>query len=1133
MSVQSDANSLFAIGREYFTKQAYAKALEVLKPALKQYTELGKKHEAGIVSIFIGRALKALGRHREALVSCSQAVQLLRDTKDLAQLGLALETMGTVLEILNYPKEAASAFDQAAEVYERLGQIKKQLELHLRAGVLLEQLGQLESSYSSFARAVEITKTLTDVDLRFETLSAYARILQQLNDYQQAEITFLKLVQLCTSTNRPVLRAHALLGLASTYISREQLNRAERIIREAEELFAASEDNSGEPYIQYHQARIHLQKDLLNEATLLAERALKRFTEIENALGRVQCHLLLGQIFGKLEVWEKALHHYDEAIELLDVLGNLSRALKTRTTKGKLLLRIGKDQRAEKEFRFVIKHYKESQNIEQEVQVYLELADLMNELGKYKEARVQSRRAIEKLQETQDEEREVLAYLILLKSSQLSDSLEEDRPFLTEGLEKAKAQGKTSVASSLSASLALLSLDIDAPQEEALTVLEEAFRDKFLPKQQRMEIALSLGTALAKQERFVEAVQYLSQVVKDYDNQPDYDKAKTYYQLSDVYRRLNQPEQRRDALEKALASLPQSIDELLQAKILHQLALLIAKEETEKACKYYLLAAKIFEEQDIPSELFEALLGGTTLLVKLRRTKLALQLAEQALTLADELSITMRELDSQTQGFIHLCRAAEVALFAASVHFENHAKQEIIRKMLNWSSRRKSAIILPFLQEKLGCKRCKDLPILLQEEARLIKQAKVLQQKLAQLKPQEFAQQRGELRQQLDNLLAQINENRDMVAEACIDPGKTLPPKDSKILPKVLAMMPQDHKWLLINYDILQKQKKISVAWIDHRGHFGSSLLPLTDGLTAVVSRLRTIQEPEALPSPEQLQKVGTQLFRFLIPTQLAKELRAATYDFVHLVTDDFLHHLPFEIIFDGMQYWGLKYAVSWTPDMIFLENSMRGHSNVTSSTVVLGVKTSYEKHKSGRHIAEEITKTFLASVPISHEHIGEPVVLFGRDFTRDLLIEACDQSCKLLFLSTPTVIHHRKGEIALKHPDSLRAVELGTTTNINGAPALVLDYCIQAEPREDGLSLTAFLRCLKAAGATATIFTRWPPNPNTRAFFAATIATQLHEGKSLAEALQQARQTISIKDTTSNSWLTYTLCGNPYSTLF
>jgi tetratricopeptide (TPR) repeat protein len=1131
---KSEADDLFAAGRKLYIEKEFTEALEVLKSAQKLYNQIGGKQEAGIASSYVGRALEALGKHREALVSYSQAVQLLRDSEEFNELKLALVRLGVLLEELNYLKEAAKAFDQAADTHERLGEIKEQQELLLRAGVILERLGQLEASHSRYVKAVEIARTLSDSSLYIDALSSHARILLQLEDFQEAEIVFQKLIQLCSRTGKQIIHAHALLGLASTYISRRQLDRAEDLILQSEERFIASEDDTGAPYIAFHRARIKLHQGQLEDALVYAEQALKTFQDIDNPEGRVQCHLILGQIHEKLEQWKKALSHYDLAIEVLEVLGNQTHSLETRVTKGKLLLQIGRERLAEREFSYVIKHYKENQSLDREARVYLEVAQKMNGLGKYEAAREQSRRAIQKLQETEDEEREMLAYLILLKSSQSSDSLEEDLPFLKEGLEKAKTQGKTSVVSSLSASLALLSLDLEAPQDREITVLEEALQNMFLPKEQRMEIALSLGTVLAKQERFAEVVQYLSQAIKGYSIQPSYEKAKTYYLLSEAYQHLNQPEQRRDSLEKALASLPQKIDYLLQARILHQLASLVAEEDTEKACKNYLLAAKLFEAQDIPDDLFDALLGGATLLVKLRRTKLALQIVEQALSLADELSITTREPEHQSREFIHLRKAAEVALYTASVHIEKHASQAMIEKMFNWSSRRKTAILIPFLPEKLGCRSCKDLPILSQEEARLIKQARSLHQKMAQQTLRESRQQRSEHRQQLNDILAQIDAIRGMITESCIDPGKTLPPREYKILPKVLAIMPQDRKWVLVNYDILRSQNKIAVTWIDHRGHYGSSLLPLTKSLKSVVSRLRSIRDTTDLPPQTQLQKIGTQLYRFLIPTNLAKELRSEAYNFIQLVTDDFLHHLPFEMIFDGMQFWGLKYAVSWTPDIAFLENTMRSHAASTApSTVVLGVKTSNEKQRSGKHIAEEITKTFLAAVPISHEHVGEPVVLFGRDFTRELLIESCNQPCSLVFLSTLTSIHHRKGEIALRHPDSLRAVELGTTTTINGTPTLVLDYCIQQEPREDGLSLAGFLRCLKAAGAVATIFTRWQPNPNTRAFFAATIATQLYEGNTLAVALQQARRMMSIKDTTSNSWLAYTLCGSPYPALF
>ncbi len=1134
MPDKSEADGLFSAGRKLYIEKEFTKALEALKSAQQLYTQIGEQQDAGVASGHVGLVLEALGKHREALVSYSQAVQLLRDSQEFTELKHALFRLGVLLEKLDYPKEAVKAFDQAADIHERLGEIKEQQELLLRAGVILERLGQLEASHSHFAKVVEISRTLPDSSLYIDALSSYARILLQLEDFQEAEIIFQKLIQLCNRAGEHTIQAHALLGLASTYVSRKQLDRAEDLIQQSEERFFASKDETGIPYIAFHRARINIHRGQLADALAQAEQALKAFQDCDDPVGRVQCHLILGQINEKLEQWKQALSHYDLAIETLEMLGNQTRSLQTRITKGKLLLQIGRERLAEREFSYVIKHHRESQSLDREARVYLEVAEKMIELGKYDRAREQSKSAIQRLQKTEDEEREILAYRILLKSSQSSGSLEEDLPILKEGLEKAKAHGKTGVVSSLTASLSLLSIDLEAPQDKEIATLEEALQDKLLPKTQRVEIAECLGVVLSKLERFAEAVQYLSQAISGYDIQPSYEKAKTYYLLSQAYQHLNQPQQRRDVLEKALASLPRSTDDLLRARILHQLASLMAEEDTETACKNYLLAAKLFEAQDIPDELFDALLGGATLLVKLKKTKLALQLVEQSLVLADELSIMIRDNGQQLQEGIHIRQAAEVALYTATVHFEKHTSKALLERMYYWSSRRKTAILIPFLPEKLGYKGCKDLPILVQEKARLKEQARDLHLKIIQQETGESTQQDGENRQQLDNLLAQIDAIRGMITESCIDPGKTLPPKEYNILSKVLAMMPKDRKWVLINYDILRSKNKIIVTWIDHRGYYGSSLLPLTKSLTSVVSHLRTVRDTTDLPPQTQLQKIGTRLYRFLIPTNLAKELRSEGYDYIQLVTDDFLHHLPFEVIFDGMQFWGLKYAVSWTPDMAFLENSMRARATITApSTVVLGVKTGDEKQRSGKHVAEEITKTFLAAVPISHEHVGEPVVLFGRDFTRELLIESCNKSCKLLFLSTPTVIHCRKGEIALRQPDSIRAIELGITTKIDGEPALVLDYCIQSEPREDGLSLAAFLRCLKAAGATAIIFTRWPPKQNTRAFFASTIATQLYDGKPLAVALQQARLMMSTKYTTSSSWLAYSLCGNPYPTLF
>ncbi len=82
MSTPSDADVLFNTGREFYSKKEFKEALNAWKAAQELYQKEGKKREVGISSSNIGKALMSLGQKKEALVSCTQAVRLLREVND-------------------------------------------------------------------------------------------------------------------------------------------------------------------------------------------------------------------------------------------------------------------------------------------------------------------------------------------------------------------------------------------------------------------------------------------------------------------------------------------------------------------------------------------------------------------------------------------------------------------------------------------------------------------------------------------------------------------------------------------------------------------------------------------------------------------------------------------------------------------------------------------------------------------------------------------------------------------------------------------------------------------------------------------------------------------------------------------
>ncbi|MFX1318101.1 MAG: tetratricopeptide repeat protein [Promethearchaeota archaeon] len=1139
MSAEPDANSLFEVGREYYSKKAYKEALKAWKAALEQYQKEGKKRESGIVSAEIGKTLLALGQKKEALVSCTQAVRILREVNDPPVLRAALLVMGHVMDELGYVEESNRAFIQAVEIPEGVEDTRFQINLLIRIGNSLARVGNYRDSANRFEEAIRLSSKVEDVELRGETLAGYARILQYLDEHDQAEEILTQLIRLWDASSKPELSAYAYLGLASSYLSEGYQDKAYATIQQAQSLFTSTSDQTGMALSEYHQARLFLQSGKPEEALAHGERALKHFEKEKNYLAYAETAIIVAQILGRLVQDVRALRLFDKAIEFFIHLKEVAREKQTHVLKGKALLRIGKRNQAEQEFTQAIRYYQEHNRTDREALVYIEVGEMFFELSQYAEALAQSKLALTLLQTLNEEKLEIRGFRLLQDTVKKTHLIEEELPFIQEGVGRAESQGKAVLASTLRVITAQLSLE-KQPPEQLKAVFEKAIHDEQLPTALRAEAAVSLGLILMKTADYSEAAQYLSQAIRDFGEVPGFEVGKAYLQLAESYKELGKPSLQREALQGAIEALGPQGDNRTKAKLLFELAPLIEAEDPVKALEYYEKSSEIFRDGEYLQEYYQALLRQASLLGETSDFESASQIISKTIALGKELDIPLKfEADMLPLPWEHVNAALAEAIFIGAHQYTKHQEQTIIDQIIDWSGPRKVAYIHPFLTSNLGYERCSELSKLLTEEAKLLKRASDIRRELRQLLPRgipevEYQSRRNALHSELSEIFEQIEVNRNVIAAACPDPGRGMIPQDYKMLQKLSALMPPDRRWLIINFDLLLEKQKLFVTTLDHVGRHNLHTIPISADLPSVIQSLQAMKTSKEFPSMADLKDMASFLYRSLIPTRLERELENNKYGFLQFVTDGFLNNVPFELIFDGKEYWGLKYPMAWVPDFQFFESTLKTKAlaQASSSSVLLGVNVDSEQQPSRKEFAEEIANSFLAAVP-TRQGVSEPVVLFGRDFTRSLLKVNIDSPRSLLYFSTPTTLHPRKGEIALQHPDTLRVIEIGVTTNFKGAPILILDDCVRPEPTEDGLELAGFLRHLVSAGSPSIVFTRWRPEEQLQAVFTQGIVRQLFEGDPIGVALMHTRRRLASRGPSPHSWLCYSLCGNPFPTLF
>ncbi len=567
---------------------------------------------------------------------------------------------------------------------------------------------------------------------------------------------------------------------------------------------------------------------------------------------------------------------------------------------------------------------------------------------------------------------------------------------------------------------------------------------------------------------------------------------------------------------------------------------MIEREDTAKALEYYEKAAAIFSEGDYPQEHFQILLRQASLQGDSSDFQTVSHAITKAVGLAEELDIPLDfSPESLPLPWKNVQTVLSEGIYLGAQKYPKQSDRSIIDKLIDWSSPRKVAQIHPFLTSNLGFERCAELAKLLQEETSLLQRVSEIKRQLSQLSPkgrpeEEYQTQRKVLRTELTEIMEKISVNRNVIAAACPDPGRGMMPQDYNMLQKLSALLPPDRRWILINYDVLPEKQRIIVSTLDHVGRHNLHTLPISSDLYSVVQSFQNLRSTKDLPSMADLKDVASFLYRSLIPSRLERELETHTYGFLQFITDGFLNNVPFELIFDGKEYWGMKYPMAWVPDFQFLESTLKTKALAQTgpTSVVLGVNVNPDDKTSRKEFAEEITKAFLATVP-TRQGVSEPIVLYGRDFTRNLLSANTDQPRSLLFLSTPTSMHHRKGEIPLQQPDSLRVIEIGVTTYFKGAPILILDDCQRPEYTENGLEQAGFLRHLVTAGSPSIVFTRWRPEEQLQATFSQAIMRQLFEGDPIAVALMHTRRKLAARGPAPHSWLGYSLCGNPFPSFF
>jgi CHAT domain-containing protein len=457
---------------------------------------------------------------------------------------------------------------------------------------------------------------------------------------------------------------------------------------------------------------------------------------------------------------------------------------------------------------------------------------------------------------------------------------------------------------------------------------------------------------------------------------------------------------------------------------------------------------------------------------------------------------------------------------------------------------------------------------LIDEEDRLLSLAAEKEGKLLELASLRANTEMGlrKLRRTPDTLKVEMDETYDKLEELRLnvlleyaDVGSTPIPRSYNVLMKTLETFPREENWAVLEFALLDSLKKLVVFLIDKNGTIWCWAhtvdLQYLQGLAMkckdTAEKFRLDSYSAATEADSILNSLSKELYTALMPKPIAEELKLLNPDYLVIVPHNYLHWIPFEAVFDGEEYWGLKYAIStaFSLDLtrLCLEKRKKAKTDKTISvlfvndpTLDLGDKGDLEI-KTVEELLEEIGGK-CSRPPIEHEKATRRAVLdaFNNDefdilhYAGHALFLGKDPSLSSLEMHTSEKceICNDKFKPGTHQADFLSANEIIYGVRFKRSPIIYLSACETGISEVDvGGEMFGLVRALMYAGATSLVLSHWALSNDVAPVFAEEFYSQLFEGLPVAIALRNARRKISDKFSITD-WAILSLHGDPFRKL-
>ena len=366
-----------------------------------------------------------------------------------------------------------------------------------------------------------------------------------------------------------------------------------------------------------------------------------------------------------------------------------------------------------------------------------------------------------------------------------------------------------------------------------------------------------------------------------------------------------------------------------------------------------------------------------------------------------------------------------------------------------------------------------------------------------------------------------------------------LRPKNFNIISNALDVLRKENGWVVLEYLLLPSKSELVVFVITEKGEINPVRCRYDDiKLDSSIEKyaeavISSSKEKFREKAESELRELSAGIYTLLFPKDVEDALEGLKAKHLIIIPHKGLHLVPWEILFNGEDYLGLKYSISKNFSLDLTSIAMNKRLNVKNdgfAALLMGNPT--------LDLAGAETEVYKIENRLNSIGEAKTITLQRDKATKENFIDNIKNPLNIFHFSGHGQFQTPPGfsSLVFNNKNELTANELsGLSFNFKGSPIVSLSACESGITAPiSGDELMGLIRGFIIAGASSIVSTSWRVYDNSACRLMVEFYENLINKNCVGLSLKKARETV-FNDYNGEilHWGAYTLYGDPFRSIF